>query len=169
VPSRRRRQHGGCLSIEAHDVAQQLVVLETHHVSRLGEETGQTAAAVLKARRWTRHREGHVRRLRADVQLLKKADEIRIGLVVVDEEACIEGDAALRRIDPDRVGMSAETSLRLEERHHVTPANEIRCREPGDPGADHRDALHAARLDARSTNGRKSRATPIAARPRSAA
>ena len=77
----------------------------------------------------------------------EQANQIRIGAIVVDEEAGVERHGPGRIVNRDGVGVATETVVALEQGDAVTPAEEIRRGQTGNAGPDNRDVLHAVRLE----------------------
>ena len=72
--------------------------------------------------------------------MVEERREVGIVRGIVDDEAGIDRDRALGAIDIDRVGVPAEPAVLLVERHVVAAAQQPSRREPGDAGADNRNA-----------------------------
>ena len=130
--------------IEAHDLPEQEEVRRLDQVLPLREEPVGAPAAVLEAGPPARHGKRHVRVPRGHAELPEQPHQVRIGAVVVHQEAGIERDGAVRGGNQDRIGVTAQTRLLFEELHPVSPAQEIGSGQAGDAGADDRDVFHAA-------------------------
>ena len=154
----RRPEQRGRLAIEAHDLSKQGEVRGPHQVPPLREEPVDAAAAVFEPAPPARHRERHVRVARGDAELAEQPHQVRIGAVVVHQEAGIE--RARRRsarststvlVWPPSLG---SFSNRCDA---VAAAQQVRGRQPRDPGADDRDGLSRRRpscVSPRNTNWR---------------
>ena len=137
-PEQRRR-----LPVEAHDLAEQEEVRRLDQVPPLREEPVGAAAAVFEAAPPARHRERHVRVAGGDAELPEQPHQIRIGAVVVHQEAGVERHAPVGRSMHHGVGVAAEPLLLFEQLHPVPAAQEIGSRQAGNARADDRDVLHA--------------------------
>ena len=137
-PEERRR-----FPIEAHDLSQQGQVRRPDQVPPLREEPVGAAAAVLEAAVAARHRERHVRVASRHAELCEQPHQVRIGAVVVDEEAGVERHASLRRGDDHGIGVATQPMLFLEQLHPMAAAQQVGGGQPGNARPDDRDVLHA--------------------------
>ncbi len=129
--------------IEAQNLPQQGQVRRPDQVPALREEPVGAAAAVLEPAVAARHRERHVRVASRHAQLREQPHQVRIGAVVVDEEAGVERHASLRRGDDHGIGVATQPVLFLEQLHPMAAAQQVGGGQPGNARADDRDALHA--------------------------
>ncbi|KPM83191.1 hypothetical protein AOR10_24570, partial [Vibrio alginolyticus] len=82
------------LAIEAQDLAQQAVEAGAQQVAALGEQAGQGMAVVLEVSARLVYREAHLGGLGEYSEALHQPLEVRIGPVVEDDEAGIDGVVA---------------------------------------------------------------------------
>ena len=80
--------------------------------------------------------EGHLGRLRSDIEFLKKAGEVRVGDLVINHETGIERQhlAVFRNLYGVRV--SADAVVFFEESEIEIPFQEMSAGEAGDAGSD---------------------------------
>ena len=93
-----------------------------HQVPPLGEEPVGAAAAVLEPAPPARHGEGHVRVAGGHAEFPEEPHEIRIGAVVVHQEAGVERHGAVRASMSTVLVWPPRRSLLLEEVHPVPAA-----------------------------------------------
>ena len=106
----RRTEQRRRFPIEAHDLAEQGQVRRSHQVPPLREESVGAATAVLEPAPSARHGEGHVRVAGGHTEFPEQPHEVRIGAVVVHQEAGVERNGAVRAFDHHRVGVAAQSS-----------------------------------------------------------
>ena len=94
-------------------------------MSQAQSKAAQAAAAVLKASLRTAHREGHVRRTGLDAKFFEQAHQQRIGLAIVNQEACVERNRAAVALNTNRVGVAAQTAVAFEKDNLVAAAEKI--------------------------------------------
>ena len=135
--------------------------VEARHLGQHPEEAGaaqvppgreQSAqaerAGVLQAGRLVAHRHRHLRRLRADADLGEEAQQRRVGALVVDDEAGVDGeDTAVRVGDVVGVGVAAEPGVGLVERDVGVLGRHMCRRQPRHAGSDDRDPSWSAHVD----------------------
>jgi hypothetical protein len=96
----------------------------------LAEETDEIVAGVLNLPLVQGDREGHLGRLRLDVERFEEFDKIGIGSRIVDDETGIDGDLALGDRRKDRVRMAADPVRLLVDNDVMAPAQEPSRGEP---------------------------------------
>ena len=106
----------------------------------------RAAARVLEVVPVAGDREAHLRRLRAHAELAEEADEVRVGVLVVNDEAGVErqrpsGDHVL-----DRVRVAPGATVALEQLDLVALRERVGRSQARDARADHCD-LHLHTLD----------------------
>ena len=106
----------------------------------------RAAARVLEVVPFAGDREAHLRRLRADTELAEEADEVRVGVLVVDDEAGVEPERPARDHVLDRVRVSAGAVVALEQLDVVALRERVRGSQTRDSRADHCE-LHSHTLD----------------------
>ncbi len=97
----------------------------SQQVAALGEEPQSAPAAVLEARAPARHGEAHVGGLGLDADLREQPDQIGIGSIVVHQKARVERQRSARAFGDNRVSVTPEAFIFLEQMHLVTTAEEI--------------------------------------------
>ena len=128
---------------EAHDLREKFEKTRTDEIGPLGKDAVESHPVVFDVEFVVAHAEAHFRRLDRDAQLVKQADQIRVGHFVEDHEPGIDRHAASVFIDLDRVGVAADVAFALENRHVVAVAQQPRCTEPGNATADDGQAFFA--------------------------
>ncbi len=128
-------------AVEAQDVGEHAVIRRLQQVAPLREQRIQIAAAVLETARVAAHAEAHLGRLRRDAERVEQFDEVRVGPVVVDDEAGVDRVVAAAVAHVDRRGMPADARRRLVNGDLVARIEIVGGGKPGDAGADDRD-LH---------------------------
>src|SRR6185295_18312443 len=83
-------ERGSALAVEAQDIEQHAMMRRAKKVSRVREEAAKPRSAVLHVATAARGAERHFARLRRDAELGEELREIRIGALVVDDEAGVE-------------------------------------------------------------------------------
>ena len=133
---------GGGLAIESQQVLEHAKEPRPQEVRGLGKHAGEVGARPLEIALADAHRERHVRRRRFHAQRGKESHQVRVGPVVVDEEARVDwvGKAVDRGIH--RVGVPPEPGARLEERDVVGPRQQPGGPEAGNPCSDDGDSRH---------------------------
>jgi hypothetical protein len=126
-------EQAGRQPIETQDVVGHAQEGRAHHVSALRDEACE-GAAILEAAAVEADGERHVRRLGRNAEMLEQGDEIGIVALVVDDEADIDGMAAVRPVH--RTGMAAEPALTLVDHDIVLATQQPRRAQPSDAGAD---------------------------------
>ena len=101
------------LAEEAQDVAQHRPVARLQHIGGLSDEAAQIFAGIFEPAAVERDGERHVARPRLDAEVAEQRGEVRIGALVVDDEAAVDADAA----PVERVAVAAEPVGGLEQRH----------------------------------------------------
>ena len=135
------------LAVEAQQVEQHPVERRLDQMRATREQAVGRGAVVLEVVA-VRHGEAHLGRLGRHPELVEQPLEARVVAVVVDDEAGVHVVGLVGQVHPDRVGVSAETRVGLEQRDLVAAAEQVGADQPGDPGADDRD-LHRAGADRR--------------------
>ena len=136
---------GDGFGVEAVDLEEHFPMPGAQEVAALAEEEVEAAAVVFEVGGDVLDAEGHFGLLRGDVEFLEEADEVRIGGVVEDHEAGVDGDGAPGFVDGDGVGVAAGVVVLLEEGEVVMRMKEMGGSEPGDAGADDGDFGHGRR------------------------
>ena len=96
----------------------------------VGEEAAKAVAGVFVAVAGRSHGEGHVARLGFDAEFAHQAAEVRVGPLVVNDKAGVDGQRAPAGVHDDRVGVAAEAGITLKERHFVATAQVVGRGEP---------------------------------------
>ena len=139
----RSAQQGASGGVEARHVAQHAVEGGSQQIAGLGEEPAQSHAAPFETAALAVQSEAHVRGLGCDSQLAQQTREVRVGGVVVDDEAGVDRIVPPRHRHVDGVGVAPDAVLRLEELDPVARMQEVGGHQAGDAAADDRDP-HAA-------------------------
>ena len=121
---------------EAQNLREELEEAWTDQVRALGEDAVETHAVVFNIEFLVTDTETHFGRLDRDAQLVEEAHEIRVGHFVEDHEAGVDGHAASFFVDFDRVRVTANVFLALEDRHVIALAQQPRGTQSGDTAAD---------------------------------
>ena len=122
---RERRVGGGSieqsrgLAIESNDLEQHPVEARLQQVGSLCKQAAERSRAVLQAAVVAVDAEAHRRRLRRHAELAHQLDEVRIGVIVEDDEAGVDGMADAIQLDVDGVSVAADIVVRFEERDVV--------------------------------------------------
>ena len=85
-------------------------------VALLGEYPGKAAPRIFEIAVVERDGEGHVRRLGRRLQMGEERGEVRIGRLVIDDEAGVDRDAAAVALRLDGMRMTARPPFGLEPR-----------------------------------------------------
>ncbi len=112
-----------------------------HEVGPLGEQPVGRGAGVLEVARGVAHAEAHRRRLRLHPKLAQQPLETRIVAVVEDDEAGVDVERLVGRVNPHGVGVPAGVIGPLEHRDLVPSVQEVGDHEAGYAGSDDGD-LH---------------------------
>ena len=102
--------------VEPHDVGQHVPEARPQQVTTLGEDAVQVVAAPFQPCLRHLHGERHLRARRLHIQLIKQADQVRVGALVEDEEAGVNALGDAIKLDVDLVGMAAEMAACFKER-----------------------------------------------------
>ena len=105
------------LAIEPHDVAQHRPEAEVQDIALLGENAGEIAARIFEIAVVERDRERHFRRLGGRPQMREQRRQIRVGDLVIDDEAGVDRDRSRLRGSIDSVAMAAGATLGFENGH----------------------------------------------------
>jgi hypothetical protein len=125
-------------AVEAQHLGEHREVARVREVALLREQPGRAACpGVLQPGRVVPHAHRHLGVLRGHAELAEQADEVRVGRVVVDDEARVDAD--VRQVVGVRV--PAEARLGLEERDVVRALQDVGGRQAGHTGPDHGDAF----------------------------
>ena len=125
---------------EAPDPEQESPVGRPEKVCALGEEAVEPEAAVLQARRIVLAAEGHIRLRCRNPQLPEEGPEERVGPLVVDDEARVDGQTRVGAVPDDgRVRVAADVVVFLEESDLVPAVQKIGGHDAGNTGADDGD------------------------------
>ena len=150
--------------VEADNVAHHSPDRRTHDVAAVGEPTVGRRRPVGHAERrraWIAvgHGEAHRRVDRLHAQLGEQRHEVRVRAVVVHDETRVDAQHAGRGIlDVDRVDVTPQTIVRLEQHDVVLRSEHMSARQPGDPRTDDRDPF-SMRCD--RSHCRCPRSTPV--------
>jgi len=121
---------------EAHDLAEQLEKARTDQIGALGKDAVETHAVVFHVEAFVPDTEAHFGRLDRDAEFFEQADEIRVGHLVEDHEARVDGHAASLLVDFDGIRMAADLFLALEECQLIAVAQQPCRPESGNAAAD---------------------------------
>ena len=109
-------EDGPRVAIEAGDVEEHAPVSRPQERGRVGEEATPPAGAEGQVAGAARRSERHVARLRLDAELRQQADEARVGVFVVDDEAGVDRDRPVGRLDRHGLDVAAGRSARARRR-----------------------------------------------------
>ena len=130
-------EEGPRAAVEARDLDDQPQVRRVRQVGPAREQSAQAErAGVLEAGRVVAHRQRHLGLLGRDTELVEEAEKRRVGVLVVDDEAGVDGQGALTLRHQMGVGVAAEAVVGLEERDARRFRGDVGCRQSGDTGAD---------------------------------
>ena len=120
--------------VEPRDLGQHPEVRRTQRVAPGGEQTPRRPSApahsspvVVRA-----HRHRHVGLLGLHPELVEEPQQVRVGALVVHDEAGVDGDA----VDHVGVRVATQPGVGLVERDPGLTAEHVCGRQPGDPAAD---------------------------------
>ena len=85
------------------------------NIASLRKKFVQAHAIVFQSSRLVLNAEGHLRRLRLHPQLLKKANKVRVGGVVENDETCIDWNLNAVFLDKNGVRVSTRSGFTLDE------------------------------------------------------
>ena len=162
-----RVRAGACESlarppIEAHDVGQQPKVRRASDRGRFREPAPDATRAELEPTRATRRAKRHVAGLTFDPELGQHPDERRVGPLVEDDEAGIDGHGAVGRRDLFGLDVPADVPLAFVQPDLVTIAQGVRRAQAAHPRSDDGD-LHAGPLPGDTARSASVRRMPAAA------
>ena len=148
-------EEGPRAAVEPRDLGDQPQVRRVGQVRPAGEQATQAeSAGVLEAGLVVAHGQRHLRRLGRDSELVEEAEQRRVGVPVVDDEAGVDGQGAPTLRHQVGVGVAAETGVGLEERDARRLRGDVGCREPGDTGADDGHAWWCAHVSYACSNAK---------------
>ena len=124
------------LAIEAQDVADHPVERRREQVAALGEQRVQRGAVVFQSGFLAAHAETHRTGLGFNPEFIHQGDEIRVGPVVEDDEAGIDGPVPAAEFDVVGMGVAADMVAGLEDGDVMAWVQAMGRREAGDAGAD---------------------------------
>ena len=122
--------------VEAIELNEEPPVPWTEEVSALGEKLIDAAAIPLGVAGGVLHAERHDGGLRRDVQGLEEAREVRVGDLIVNHEAGVDGDLAFTFLHRDGVAVPTDMSACLEYGNFEVTMKEVGAAEAGDAAAD---------------------------------
>ena len=123
------------LAEESHDVAQHRPIARPQQIGGLRDEAAQACAGIFDRAIVDRSGERHVAFPRLDAKAGEQGGEVRIGPLIVDNEAAIDR----RAIPIEGIGMTAETWLGLVKRHIAGLGEKPGGAEPRNAAADDGD------------------------------
>jgi hypothetical protein len=136
----RLREERPRLSIESNDVTQHSPEGAPKQVPRLCEDSPQPTTSPLQARTFTSEAEAHVARLGLDSELIQQAREIRVGLLVVDDEARVDGVVLPFDFHIDGMRMPPNSRVRLVHRDLMPLTEQMGGHQAGNATAHDRDS-----------------------------
>ena len=125
--------------VEPMNVDQHAQKSGAHEIATLRQKRRQRAATVLQRTVSDAGRERHRAGFGAYTQMCKEAGQERVGRLVVDQEAGVDGHRGAIHRDRYGIGMAAQPQFGLEDRDGVAPIQQPGGGEPGDAGADDSD------------------------------
>ena len=139
--SRRPRRQ----AVKPHQLAQHRPKTRPQQIAPLREQGGQAMAAIFQPAMIQRHGERHAARLRGNIQMPEQRRQIRIGRLVINDEAHIHrhGPGFCRHIH--RIAMATGQCRLFVERYAVPAAKQPRAGKSRDAAAHHRNIQRAAR------------------------
>jgi hypothetical protein len=136
-----RQQPGDAFPVETQDVGEHGPELRAHEVALLPEDGRQIAPRPLDVGVLQADRERHLGLDAVHAEHGEQRDQVRVGLLVEDEETGIDRVRLAFEMDVHCVGVAAEVVSRLEQRDFVLATEQPGTGETGDAGADDGDAL----------------------------
>ena len=133
-------------AVEAQDVGDHAQERGVEEVPPLREQRVDRGAVVLEPGALAAQREAHVRPLPGRAHRLEQVDEVRVGPVVEDDEAGVDGVAAPVPLDIHGGGVTADIVVGLEDREVVVTVQVPGRGHAGDARAHDGDAAHAFSL-----------------------
>ena len=127
------------IAVETHDVHQHAPEARTQQVTRLGEQTRQIAARVLKTAVLERGGEGHVAGVGGHPKFVKQGHQIRIVGRVIDNESSVDGKRAPVIVHRHGIAVATERGARLKQRDLMLAVEQPRGTQAGYPGTDYRN------------------------------
>ena len=127
------------LAVEAKHVQEHAVERRPQKIAALGEQAVQGTALIFQAGLVAAHAEAHVAIPRRNVQHLEHADEVGIGPIVEDHEARIGGILASKRLERNRVRVSARVVVGLENVDVVVGGEQTGRKQPANARTNDRD------------------------------
>ncbi len=131
------------LGVETADVEEHRPEARAEQILLLRKESEKVIACIFERAICERHGESHLRRLGRDPEMIEKRGEVRIGGLVVDDEAGVDRDLALATGDVDRIAVAAGAVVLLDDRDIMGAGQE--------PGR--RQARHAGSHDSNFQTG----------------
>ena len=132
-----RRHIARRLAIKPQQVLQHAPEARTQQVAPLGEQPAQVGAGIFQSAIAQRHRERHLRCLGRHAEVPEQRRQVRIGLLVVNDETGVHHDRTGRPRHIDRIAVTAEAIGLLVHGHVMATRQQPGGAHAGNPGADH--------------------------------
>jgi len=112
---------------EADNVGHQLPMARANYIAALTEKAAQDFAGIFHLTLTDGDGEGHIGPRRFDAEMIEQRRQVGIVLFVIDDEAGIDGNAALFGAGKDGVGVAAGAFVFFEKRDLLSPGKQPSC------------------------------------------